>query len=75
LVPVAFSDSKLILVLNHTLRVMKNRVLRKIFGPKKEEITLGWRKMHNEQLSDLCYPPYISTVIELRMRWRDMRYV
>ena len=35
------------------LRVFENRVLRKVFGPKRDEVTREWRKLHNEELSDL----------------------
>ena len=35
------------------LRVFENRVLRRIFGPKRDEVTGEWRKLHNEELSDL----------------------
>ena len=35
------------------LRVFKNRVLRRVFGPKRDEVTGEWRKLHNEELSDL----------------------
>ena len=35
------------------LRVFENRVLRRVFGPKKDEVTGEWRKLHNEELSDL----------------------
>jgi hypothetical protein len=37
----------------HRLRVFENRVLRRIFGPKGEKVTGGWRKLHNEELRDL----------------------
>jgi hypothetical protein len=36
-----------------TLRVFENRVLRRIFGPKRDELTREWRKLHNEELKDL----------------------
>jgi hypothetical protein len=36
-----------------TLRVFENRVLRRIFGPKRDEVTEEWRKLHNEELRDL----------------------
>jgi hypothetical protein len=36
-----------------TLRVFENRVLRRIFGPKKDEVTGEWRRLHNEELNDL----------------------
>jgi hypothetical protein len=38
-----------------SLRVFENRVLRRIFGPKRDEVTRTWRKLHNEKLNDL-YP-------------------
>jgi hypothetical protein len=37
----------------HRLGVLENRVLRRIFGPKRDEVTGGWRKLHNEELHDL----------------------
>jgi hypothetical protein len=37
----------------HRLRVFENRVLRKIFGPKRDEVTGGWRKLHNEELHNV----------------------
>jgi hypothetical protein len=37
----------------HTLRVFENRVLRRIFGHKRDEVTKEWRKLHNEELNDL----------------------
>jgi hypothetical protein len=37
----------------HRLRVFENRVLRRVFGPKRDEVTGGWRILHNEELSDL----------------------
>jgi hypothetical protein len=37
----------------HRLRVFENRVLRRIFGPKRDEMTGGWRKLHNEELHSL----------------------
>jgi len=44
------------------LRVFGNRMLRKIFGPKRDELTGKWRKLHNEKLSDLCFSPNIVGV-------------
>jgi hypothetical protein len=51
------------------LRVFENRVLRRILGPKREEVTGEWRKLHNEELNDLYSPPNIVRVIKSRMRW------
>ena len=52
------------------LRVFENRVLRGIFGAKRDEVTGEWRKLHNEQLNDLYCSPNIVRVIKLsRMRW------
>jgi len=52
------------------LRVSENRVLRSVFGPKRDEVTGEWRKLHNEELNDLCSLPIIVRVVKLRrMRW------
>jgi len=52
------------------LSVFENRVLWRIFGPKKEEVTEEWRKLHNEELNDLCTSLNIVCVINSRrMRW------
>ena len=54
----------------HKLRVFGNRVLTRIFGPKRDEVTGEWRKLHNDELNDLCLSPNIVRVIESRrMRW------
>jgi hypothetical protein len=54
----------------HRLRVFENRVLRRIFGPKRDEVTGGWRKLHNEELRDLYSSPSIIRIIKsMRMRW------
>jgi hypothetical protein len=50
--------------------VFENRVLRRIFGPKRDEVTEGWRKLHNEELHCLYSLPSIVRVIKARrMRW------
>jgi hypothetical protein len=49
--------------------VFKNRVLGRIFGPKRDEITGEWRKLHNEEFSDMYCSPNIIRVIKSRMRW------
>jgi hypothetical protein len=52
------------------LRVFENRVLRRIFGPKRDEVTGGWRKLHNEELHNLYSSPSIIRMIKSRrMRW------
>jgi len=65
------------------LRVFENRMLRRIFGPKRDDVTREWRKLHNEKLNDLYVSPNIVRVIKSRrMKWaghvarmRDGRYV
>jgi hypothetical protein len=53
----------------HRLRVFENRVLRRIFGPKREEDG-SWRKLHNDELHSLYSSPNIVRVIKLRtMKW------
>ena len=52
------------------LKVFENRVLWRIFGPKRDEVTGKWRKLHNEELNDLYSSPNIVQVIKSRrMRW------
>jgi hypothetical protein len=54
----------------HRLRVFENRVLRKIFGPKRDGATGDWRKLHNEELHNLYSSPNIIRMItSRRMRW------
>ena len=52
------------------LRVFENRVLRRVFGPKRDEVTGEWRKLHNEELNDLYSLLNIVWVVKSRqMRW------
>jgi hypothetical protein len=54
----------------HRLREFENRVLRRIFGPKRDEVTGEWRKLHSEELHNLySYPDIIRQVKSRRMRW------
>jgi hypothetical protein len=55
------------------LRVFENRVLRRIFGPKREEGTGEWRKLYNEELNDLYSSPNIVWVIKSRWAGRVWR--
>ena len=50
--------------------MFENRVLRRVFGPKRDEVTGEWRKLHNDELSDLYSLPNIVRVVKSRrMRW------
>jgi hypothetical protein len=52
------------------LKVFENRVLRRVFGPKRNEVTREWRRLHNEELNDLYPLPNILRVVKSRrMRW------
>jgi len=52
------------------LRVSENRVLRRIFGPRRDEVTEEWTKLYNEELSDLYSSPIIVRMVKSRrMRW------
>jgi hypothetical protein len=54
----------------HRLRVFENRVLRRILGPKRDEVMGEWRKLHKEELHDLYSLPSIIRIIKSRrMRW------
>jgi hypothetical protein len=50
--------------------VFENRMLRRIFGPQRDEVVGGWRKLHNEELRDLYSSPIIIRIVmSKRMRW------
>jgi len=52
------------------LRVFENRVLRRVFGPRRDEVTGEWRRLHNEELNELYSSPNIVRVIKSRRkRW------
>jgi hypothetical protein len=54
----------------HEGRVFENRVLRRIFGPKRDEVTGGWRKVHNEELHNFNSSQNIIRMIKSRrIRW------
>jgi hypothetical protein len=52
---------------DHELRVFENRVLRRIFGPKRDEVIGGSRKLHNEELHNLFSSPSLIKMIKSRM--------
>jgi hypothetical protein len=52
------------------LRVFENRVLKRIFGPKRDDVTGDWRKLHNDELHNMYSSPKIIRIIKSRrMRW------
>jgi hypothetical protein len=53
----------------HRLRVFENRVLRKIFGRKRDEVRGEWRRLHNDEFNDLYSSPNIRVIKSRRMRW------
>ena len=65
---VLFGCETLLLTLREERRVkvFENRVLRRVFGPKRDEVTGEWRKLRNEELSDLYYLPNIVRVVKWR---------
>ena len=57
----------------HSLSVFENRVLRRIFGPKGDEVKGNWRKLNNEELNDTYFSPnFIWVSKSRRMRWWGM---
>jgi hypothetical protein len=58
----------------HRLGVFENKVLRRIFGPKRDEVTGEWRKVHNEEFHDLYSSPSIIRIIK-RRRMRGPEHV
>jgi hypothetical protein len=63
-------DWSLTLKEEHRLRVFENSVLRRIFGPKRDKVTGGWRKLHNEELHNLYSSPSMIRMIKSRrMKW------
>ena len=66
----SIASCKQFLLLERKLRMFENVVLRRIFGPRRDELTGEWRRLHNEELNDLYSSPNIVRVIKLRrMRW------
>jgi hypothetical protein len=53
----------------HRLKVFENRVLRRIFGPKRDEVIGGWRKLHTELHNLYCSPSIIRIIKSRRMKW------
>jgi hypothetical protein len=57
----------------HRLRVFETKVLRRRLGPKRDEVTGGWRKLHNEELHNLCsFPSIIRMIKSTMVRWQGM---
>jgi hypothetical protein len=71
ILPVLYGCETLSLKLREECRlgVFENRVLRRIFGPRRDKLTSEWKNLHNEKLNDLYCSPNIVRVIISRMRW------
>ena len=55
------------------MRVFENMVLRRTFGPKRDDVTEEWRKLHNEELNDLYFSPNIFRMINSRkIKWEGL---
>jgi len=55
------------------LNLFENRVLRRVFGPKRDEVTGEWKKLHNEEHKDLyCSPNVVRVIKSRRMRWAGL---
>jgi hypothetical protein len=67
ILPVVLYGWSLTLMEEHRLRVFENRVLRRIFRRKRDELTGEWRKLHNEELHDLYSLPSIIRIMKSRM--------
>jgi hypothetical protein len=67
---VEYNTLSLALREEHRLGVFENRVLRRILGPNRDEVTGGWRKLHNKELRDLYSSPSIIRIMKSRrMSW------
>jgi hypothetical protein len=53
----------------HRLKVFEKRMLRRIFGPRREKVAGGWRRLHNEELHNLYALPNIRVIKLRRVRW------
>jgi hypothetical protein len=51
------------------LRVFENKVLRRVFGPKRDEVTGEWGRLHNKELYALYFSPNIRLFKSIRLRW------
>jgi hypothetical protein len=52
--------------------VFENRMLRRVFGPKRDGVTRGWRKLHNEELHDLYSSPSVTSMVKSERRWKGL---